>query len=71
MPFHTMLISLLVQETEFGIAILQRIQYAKTKSDVISKADGTFVPREKRKRHDDKGKRLSPISIVSVCLLSI
>ncbi|KAL3648056.1 hypothetical protein CASFOL_009024 [Castilleja foliolosa] len=34
-----------------------RIQYAKTKSDVIAKADGTFVPREKRKKHDDKGKR--------------
>lgn len=34
----------------------QRIQYAKTKSDVIAKADGTFVPRERRKRHEDKGK---------------
>ncbi|XP_061365518.1 U1 small nuclear ribonucleoprotein A isoform X1 [Gastrolobium bilobum] len=34
-----------------------RIQYAKTKSDIIAKADGTFVPREKRKRHDDKGKK--------------
>jgi U1 small nuclear ribonucleoprotein A len=34
-----------------------RIQYAKTKSDVIAKADGTFVPREKKKRHDDKGKK--------------
>lgn len=34
---------------------IQRIQYAKTKSDIIAKADGTFVPREKRKRHDDKG----------------
>ncbi|OIW07356.1 hypothetical protein TanjilG_10191 [Lupinus angustifolius] len=34
-----------------------RIQYAKTKSDVIAKADGTFVPRERRKRHDDKGKK--------------
>nr|KJB23297.1 hypothetical protein B456_004G090600 [Gossypium raimondii] len=32
-----------------------RIQYAKTKSDIIAKADGTFVPREKRKRHDEKG----------------
>ncbi|CAL4895623.1 unnamed protein product [Urochloa decumbens] len=31
-----------------------RIQYAKTKSDVIAKADGTFVPREKRKRVDEK-----------------
>ncbi|KAG9154155.1 hypothetical protein Leryth_000637 [Lithospermum erythrorhizon] len=34
-----------------------RIQYAKTKSDVIAKADGTFVPREKRKRHDEKGRK--------------
>lgn len=34
----------------------QRIQYAKSKSDVIAKADGTFVPREKRKKHDDRGK---------------
>ncbi|GJV23732.1 U1 small nuclear ribonucleoprotein A [Tanacetum coccineum] len=34
-----------------------RIQYAKTKSDVIAKADGTFVPRVRRKRHDDKGKK--------------
>ncbi|XP_010507874.1 PREDICTED: U1 small nuclear ribonucleoprotein A-like isoform X1 [Camelina sativa] len=31
-----------------------RIQYAKTKSDVVAKADGTFVPREKRKRHEEK-----------------
>lgn len=34
-----------------------RIQYAKTKSDVIAKADGTFVPRERRKRHEDRGKK--------------
>ncbi|KAL0389648.1 UNVERIFIED_CONTAM: U1 small nuclear ribonucleoprotein A [Sesamum calycinum] len=34
-----------------------RIQYAKTKSDVIAKADGTFVPREKRKKHDDRGRK--------------
>ncbi|KAJ3669498.1 hypothetical protein LUZ60_011448 [Juncus effusus] len=31
-----------------------RIQYAKTKSDIVAKADGTFVPREKRKKLDDK-----------------
>uniref|UniRef100_A0A0E0H9T0 Kinesin-like protein n=1 Tax=Oryza nivara TaxID=4536 RepID=A0A0E0H9T0_ORYNI len=31
-----------------------RIQYAKTKSDIIAKADGTFVPRERRKRNDEK-----------------
>ncbi|OAY81346.1 U1 small nuclear ribonucleoprotein A [Ananas comosus] len=34
-----------------------RIQYAKTKSDIIAKADGTFVPRERRKRHDDRAER--------------
>ncbi|XP_057439265.1 U1 small nuclear ribonucleoprotein A [Lotus japonicus] len=34
-----------------------RIQYAKAKSDIIAKADGTFVPREKRKRHEDKGNK--------------
>lgn len=34
-----------------------RIQYAKTKSDIIAKADGTFVPRERRKRHEEKGRK--------------
>ncbi|KAK3020856.1 hypothetical protein RJ639_045538 [Escallonia herrerae] len=34
-----------------------RIQYAKTKSDIITKADGTFIPREKRKRHEEKGRK--------------
>uniref|UniRef100_A0A5B7BXY7 Putative U1 small nuclear ribonucleoprotein A isoform X2 n=1 Tax=Davidia involucrata TaxID=16924 RepID=A0A5B7BXY7_DAVIN len=34
-----------------------RIQYAKTKSDIIAKADGSFVPRERRKRHEDKGRK--------------
>lgn len=34
---------------------VQRIQYAKTKSDVVAKADGTFVPRERRKRHEERG----------------
>ncbi|CAI9105411.1 OLC1v1004324C1 [Oldenlandia corymbosa var. corymbosa] len=33
------------------------IQYAKTKSDIIAKADGTFVPREKKKRQDEKGRK--------------
>ncbi|XP_010545001.1 PREDICTED: U1 small nuclear ribonucleoprotein A [Tarenaya hassleriana] len=32
-----------------------RLQFAKTKSDIIAKADGSFVPREKRKRHEEKG----------------
>lgn len=35
--------------------MLQRIKYAKTKSDIIAKADGTFVPRERRKRQDERG----------------
>ncbi|KAJ8510459.1 hypothetical protein OPV22_000893 [Ensete ventricosum] len=34
-----------------------RIQYAKTKSDIIAKADGTFTPRERRKRHDERAER--------------
>lgn len=32
--------------------IFQRIAFAKTKSDIISKKDGTFVPREKRPREE-------------------
>ena len=39
---------------------MQRIQYAKTKSDIVAKADGTFVPREKRRRHEEKGKMSPP-----------
>ncbi|KAI3861248.1 hypothetical protein MKW92_031811 [Papaver armeniacum] len=31
-----------------------RLQYAKSKSDVIANADGTFFPREKRKKHDER-----------------
>lgn len=31
------------------------VNFAKVKSDVISKADGTFVPRPKRKHETDKG----------------
>ncbi|KAF5744131.1 U1 small nuclear ribonucleoprotein A isoform X2 [Tripterygium wilfordii] len=34
-----------------------KLQFAKTKSDIIAKADGTFVPREKRKKHEDRGKK--------------
>ncbi|XP_047310889.1 U2 small nuclear ribonucleoprotein B'' 2-like [Impatiens glandulifera] len=35
-----------------------RIQYAKTKSDCIAKEDGTFVPRDKkRKKHEEKVER--------------
>ncbi|XP_076914743.1 U2 small nuclear ribonucleoprotein B''-like [Bidens hawaiensis] len=31
-----------------------RIQYAKGKSDCIAKADNTFVPKEKRRKQEDK-----------------
>ncbi|KAJ4979096.1 hypothetical protein NE237_009876 [Protea cynaroides] len=34
-----------------------RIQYAKTKSDCIAKADGTYVPREKKKKQEEKAER--------------
>lgn len=35
--------------------VVQRIQYAKTKSDCVAKADGSFVPREKKKKQEEKG----------------
>lgn len=34
-----------------------KIQYARTKSDVVAKADGSFVPREKKKKGKDARKR--------------
>lgn len=34
---------------------MQRIQYAKTKSDCIADADGSLGPKEKKKKQDDKG----------------
>ncbi|KNA18269.1 hypothetical protein SOVF_072430 [Spinacia oleracea] len=34
-----------------------RIQYAKAKSDCIAKAEGTFVPKEKKKKQQEKGER--------------
>ncbi|KAF4389550.1 hypothetical protein F8388_009683 [Cannabis sativa] len=34
-----------------------RIQYAKTKSDCIAKADGSFVPRDKKKKQEEKAER--------------
>lgn len=44
------------------INLLQRIQYAKTKSDCIAKVDGTFVPREKKKKQEEKGDYLIYLS---------
>ena len=32
-----------------------RIQYAKTKSDCVAKVDGSYVPREKKKKQEEKG----------------
>ena len=46
------------------IVWIQRIQYAKTKSDIVAKADGTFVPRERRKRVDEKRKMLANMPFV-------
>lgn len=34
-----------------------KIQYAKTKSDAVSKADGTYVPKERRKKQEEKAER--------------
>jgi len=34
---------------------MQRIHYAKTKSDCIAKEEGSFVPREKKKKQEEKG----------------
>eukprot|EP00252_Welwitschia_mirabilis_P016619 TRINITY_DN3671_c0_g1_i1.p1 TRINITY_DN3671_c0_g1~~TRINITY_DN3671_c0_g1_i1.p1 ORF type:complete len:235 (-),score=68.13 TRINITY_DN3671_c0_g1_i1:147-851(-) len=34
-----------------------RIQYGKTKSDAVAKADGTYVPREKRKKQEEKAEK--------------
>ncbi|XP_068634629.1 U2 small nuclear ribonucleoprotein B''-like [Aristolochia californica] len=34
-----------------------RIQYAKTKSDCVAKADGSFVPREKKKKLEEKAEK--------------
>ncbi|KAG5567067.1 hypothetical protein RHGRI_002588 [Rhododendron griersonianum] len=34
-----------------------RIQYAKTKSECVAKADGTYVPRDKKKKQEEKADR--------------
>jgi RNA recognition motif-containing protein len=34
-----------------------KIQYAKTISDAITKADGTYIPKEKRKKQEEKAER--------------
>lgn len=35
--------------------MVQRIQYAKSKSDCIAKEEGSYVPREKKKKIEEKG----------------
>jgi hypothetical protein len=51
---------------------LQRIQYAKTISDAITKADGTYVPKEKRKKQEEKGKKLQrPTKLTNVAILFV
>lgn len=37
------------------ILSVQRIQYAKSKSDCVSKAEGSFVPKEKKMKQEEKG----------------
>ncbi|RHN79396.1 putative nucleotide-binding alpha-beta plait domain-containing protein [Medicago truncatula] len=34
-----------------------RIQYTKTKSDCVSKEEGSFVPREKKKKQEEKAEK--------------
>lgn len=33
---------------------MQRIQYAKTKSDCVAKADGSYVPGDKKRKQEEK-----------------
>lgn len=56
--------------------LMQRIQYAKTKSDCIAKEEGSYVPREKKKKQEEKGKQWSlwfpfkwEITLFSDCVL--
>jgi hypothetical protein len=43
-----------VTEIFFFSHLNQRIAFAKTKSDIVAKKDGTFVPREKRPREESR-----------------
>ncbi|KAM7527609.1 hypothetical protein LguiB_031019 [Lonicera macranthoides] len=36
---------------------MQRIQYAKTKSDCVAKADGSYVPGEKKRKQEEKSEK--------------
>jgi U2 small nuclear ribonucleoprotein B'' len=35
-----------------------RLQYAKAKSDCLAKAEGTFVPKDKKRKQEEKGFKL-------------
>jgi hypothetical protein len=37
----------------------QKVQYARTKSDIVAKADGTFVPRPKKDKKRKAEERMS------------
>jgi hypothetical protein len=37
---------------------VQRLQYAKAKSDCLAKAEGTFVPKDKKRKQEEKGFKL-------------
>jgi len=51
---------------------VQRIQYAKTKSDCIAKEEGSFVPREKKKKQEEKGEEQSFIfSLQTIIILTL
>lgn len=41
-----------------AVCVFQRIQYAKTDSEVISKMKGTFGDKEKKKREKKKAQEL-------------
>ncbi|GJV91027.1 hypothetical protein Tco_1538840, partial [Tanacetum coccineum] len=47
-------IQLVLYASQVGTMALERIQYAKGKSDCIAKADNTFLPKEKRKKQEEK-----------------
>ena len=36
-----------------------RIQYAKTKSDYVAKEDGTYIPKDKKKKQEENESRLA------------
>ncbi|PKU66503.1 U1 small nuclear ribonucleoprotein A [Dendrobium catenatum] len=50
--------------------LTMRIQYAKTKSDIIAKADGTFVPRERRRPDDKELKAIFPRPVLLLSFYS-